>query len=534
MEATIQREDAESKWLKQQKVKTDHLQGALKTRCDAIHNLVKSVEDTGSMPHTVALFGSWGCGKTALLAELNHVLRQDKDRTVIYFNAYKHAAFMEVMPALVYRLIQSAPDKEQNARDLALSIACNLVAQNAKNLGQWVQQRVGVDPYELYKSLDDGMSQYKAAVSKTEGARLAAESRKLLEQYYTQVDRAQNALEKCFAPYLEQNPKKAIVILVDELDRCDPGEAFDVMKQLRVLFSMRNLPFLFVLAANPDPIGQAIQHKYGLDRDDYESRRILEKFVDTCVDLSDAVRLRTFIETNWASLVPSRTLASASTLIGLDSLVNHEAPPNQSTGRILHTMLNDVDSAHFLYGNLRLLTKSMTLANSYVTLDNQIWTIWHLILVKQLRPTFRHQISRVAESLKLATESGYVEAVRRCGENNLIDSQGKFKSSQSEGFAIGNPSTPFRSYYDKFWETLKAERTKYSQKPSQTERTEVLTSLLNDRLKVDFLANMCAISLGEFDELRVADPKAFKLEDQFGAGYSSQRFRDLGWLLANF
>jgi hypothetical protein len=46
---------------------------------------------------------------------------------------------------------------------------------------------------------------------------------------------------------------------------------------------MRNCPIVFVVCANPGPIGLAIKHRYGLQSDtgDYEARRILEKFVDS-------------------------------------------------------------------------------------------------------------------------------------------------------------------------------------------------------------------------------------------------------------
>lgn len=523
----------EIKWLKSQKVK-DKLQGALQARCCLLENLLIASESEMRLPHTVALFGSWGCGKTALLAEFNDLLTR-KNRIVIYFNAYKHAAFMEVMPALVYRLIEAAPTEEQDAKDYALSIACNLVAQNSENLGKWVQQRIGVNPHEIYQTLDQGLKQWQKAQAGTPGALSAEQSRKLLSQYYMQVDKAQNALETCYASYMKDKPDEAIIVLVDELDRCDPGEAFDVMKQLRVLFSMRNLPFFFVLAANPEPIGQAIQHKYGLDPDDYESRRILEKFVDTCLELTDAVKLRYFIETKWTEHIPDRKLQNCSTMIGLDSLVNHSAAPKHPFGgRILHTLLNELDNAHFLYSNLRLLEKSMVLARSYLEFSPEIWVIWHLILVKQIRPQFRKEIARITNSLKLAAETGYIQAIRRFAANGLIGPQGELQASNEEGFSIDRPSTPFRAYYDSFWETMKQERINLSENPRETERAAIIGGIINDIPKMEFLANLCAFSLGDFDQLRVGNPDGQELKDVFSKGYDEQRLRHFGWMLANF
>jgi hypothetical protein len=64
---------------------------------------------------------------------------------------------------------------------------------------------------------------------------------------------------------------------------------------------MRNLPIAFVICANPEPIGLAIKHKYGLTTvsGDYEARRILEKFVDVYVDMSEPLMLDEFVYWLW-------------------------------------------------------------------------------------------------------------------------------------------------------------------------------------------------------------------------------------------
>jgi hypothetical protein len=524
--------DSDTTWLADQRV-TDLLEGALSERCDLVQNLLENTENNKLLPHTVALFGSWGSGKTAMLAELKEKLGHE--RQVIYFNAFKHAAFMEVMPALIYRLVQVAPITEQSAKDLALSIACNLVTQNADNLGKWVQQQIGINPNEIYQTLNEGMTQYFKALSKTSRRQHTDVTRNLINQYYTQVDQAQDALEKLFEPTNPPNPnqKNTIVVLIDELDRCDPGEAFDIMKQLRILFSMRNLPFFFVLAANPDPIGQAIQHKYGLNRDDYESRRILEKFVDTYIDLTDAVQLHTFIKTNWKHHIKKFALEDCSTLIGMDSLVS-KTSMGHSNRRTLHTLLNEMDNAHFLYNNLRLLSKSMSLADNYAHESTQLWTIWHLILVKQLRPTFRFEISRLTESLKLAAEQGYIHAIRRFASNDQIAEDGSLKATQSEGFSEGRPSTPFRAYYNTFWDTLKEEQLRLSKDPTQAQQASILHATLNDIQKMEFLANLCAFNLGPLKDLKVRNPDGHRLEEVLEGNQTLQKLRHFGWLLANF
>src|SRR5262249_15349431 len=117
-----------------------------------------------------------------------------------------------------------------------------------------------------------------------------------------QVDKAQDALAEVLGELKpDEEAEEPIVVLIDELDRCDPDEAFNVIKQMRVLFSMRHIPVAFVVCANPEPIGLAIKHRYGLESDsgDYEARRILEKFVDAYEDLSEPLPLGELISNLW-------------------------------------------------------------------------------------------------------------------------------------------------------------------------------------------------------------------------------------------
>jgi hypothetical protein len=142
-------------------------------------------------------------------------------------------------------------------------------------------------------------------------------SQKLLDAYYAQIDRAQDLLFKLF-----QDRQRITVVLIDELDRCDPDEAFEVIKQLRVFFAMRKLPIAFVVCANPEPIGLAIKHKYGLTTasGEYESRSILEKFVDVYFDMAEPAELGKTVEWLWnRSDTPYKTIQNHLYIVRLDA-----------------------------------------------------------------------------------------------------------------------------------------------------------------------------------------------------------------------
>ena len=253
----------------------------------------------GALPYTLGIFGGWGTGKTTLLAMLAEKLEQQKNRKVVYFNSWKYAGFMEIVPALIYKILQYGAEGANTDRDAAARrVILALGKKYSDQIGEWAQTKIGVNPVDLFKDLYN----LPDTVQKAEAPVDPEDMSQVVRAYYTQVDKAQDELRRALGTVVYgTQPKNAVVVLIDELDRCDPDEAFNVIKQMRVLFGMRDLPVAFVIAANAEPIGLAIKHRYGLESDtsDYEARRILEKFVDSYEDLSATESLGPLIQEMW-------------------------------------------------------------------------------------------------------------------------------------------------------------------------------------------------------------------------------------------
>ena len=182
----------------------------------------------------------------------------EPNRGIIYFNSWKYAGFMEIVPSLIYKILKYGVDKNgSESGQSVMRVLLLLGKEYSDRFGEWAAERIGVNPVELFKDV------YKVANIANEGQRTVQPE--LLKAYYGQVDQAQEVLLEVLGSVTQGLPAKdAIVVLIDELDRCDPDEAFTVIKQMRVLFAMRQMPLVFVVCANPDPIGQAIKHRYGL------------------------------------------------------------------------------------------------------------------------------------------------------------------------------------------------------------------------------------------------------------------------------
>jgi hypothetical protein len=396
---------------------------------------------SGNLPYTVGVFGGWGSGKTTFLALLAKQLEKLSRCRIIYFNAWKYAGLMEIVPSLIYKILHyGIPDTEEKRTKAAMRVLLSLGKEHADAFGEWAEERIGVDPVQLFKEV------YGEFARANEAAKFV--SPKVLDAYYTQVDKAQDMLKEVLGGVeVGKAPDSSVIVLIDELDRCDPDEAFTVIKQVRVLFAMRNLPVAFVVCANPEPIGLAIKHRYGLESDggDYEARRILEKFVDSYEDLSEPTSLGPLVRALWKSAFRE----AKPWLFALDEASDS---PNYGLDVVRNlTGFDAMTTAVPLYSNLRVLSKSFRYVYERAEVNRDLlWTIWHLEIASQIDPPFRNKLRLLASQLERLLVLCYESVAAEFITVHVSGRKREVTYSTDKGrtsFAI------FRSY---FWEHTRA------------------------------------------------------------------------------
>ncbi len=477
-------QDGDVAWLLKQIPKNDLL-GFQKSKINELLELILASEKP-DLPKTIGLFGTWGTGKTTVLAmladKLNRLSRNGDYFPVIYFNAWKYAGFMEVVPALIYKILKYvAPENDPSVGKKISKVMLSLGKKYSDQFGNWTEHRFGLNFTELAK---DAVLIKKSWTQ--EEKRLA-----LLDQYYTQVDKAQDTLRELF-----EGRKNPAVVMVDELDRCDPGEAFEVIKKLRVFFSMRGIPIVFVLSVNPDPVGAAIRHQYGLDSgiSDYETRRILEKFVDAYIDMSDPVSLRAFVRHQWVSGSRPYPLGIVHRLDRDNSGEGYESDTVRGADAFLA-----METDNYLYSNIRILKKSF----DHVTAkgsenDPQIWTKWHLEILSQAHLSLRRKVAKIAEDITDIAVLAHLSLFNRLSDLNQLNAKtGRVDRPAELKTPEGN--TAFSIYRSFFWEQTR-QRTaelKVGASPEQLARNAIVKDFLLERYLMDFIIIMSLIGFRE-------------------------------------
>jgi hypothetical protein len=428
------------------------------------------------------VFGGWGTGKTTFLAMLAAELERDNTYKVVYFNSWKYAGFMEIVPALIYKILQYGISGTPTGRDeAARRVLLALGKKYSDQVGDWAQEKIGVNPVELFKDLYD----LPEAVERNTD-RVMPE---VIRAYYTQVDKAQDELRKALGTVTPGIAAPNVVaVLIDELDRCDPDEAFIVVKQMRVLFGMRDLPVAFVVCANPEPIGLAIKHRYGLESEagDYEARRILEKFVDSYEDLSASEALGPLVQTMWRK-------ESLPWIIQTDEA--NLKPVFEEDVVVNATSFDAMTTSVPLFSNIRVLHKSFEyVQNNAVINKHLLWTKWFLEIANQIDPRFRRDIRTLTKPLENSVSAAYNSLNSVKYRVTQVGRRSRIEYETDKGRTL---FSIFRSF---FWEHASEELKSLhkSTDPEDTKRYRALEALLSEPLRVDFVV---LLSLLPFEKL---------------------------------
>lgn len=208
-------------------------------------------------PLVISLHGSWGSGKTFFLRRWVQTLKVDSFPT-FYYNAWEDDyAPAPLIPILTNLEETTRGHASRRLRKAALPFLLNVTAGAFKTKTGVDLRQYGFDSSSLLK--DD-------AVFKT----------------YRDHTTHRNDLRKALASLAGSSsaePGRPTVCVIDELDRCRPTFAIELLETTKHIFSVPGLVFL--LALNRPQLARSVESVYGnIDADTY-----LRRFFDVHLDL---------------------------------------------------------------------------------------------------------------------------------------------------------------------------------------------------------------------------------------------------------
>ena len=240
--------------------------------------------------------GGWGTGKTEFCQKLIRLMQQQHpDYLPIYIDAFLSDHSGEPLLALLAEIIKSCTledtDGQQSERKRLTREISKLVKFGIKTGAN------ALSHYFLKQSVDDLAEEFQQITSDEQEAKNVAETvtdvaakitdytidatvEALLKE---QIEAEKNleTLKSCLKKLAADNP---IILFIDELDRCRPDYAVDMLEVIKHVFDIENVKV--VLVTNTKQLRAAINHRYGAEVD---AQKYLDKFLKYSFALPEKV-----------------------------------------------------------------------------------------------------------------------------------------------------------------------------------------------------------------------------------------------------
>ena len=217
-------------------------------------------------PFTLCINASWGAGKTTFVKLWKDALKE-RGINSIYFSAWEEDFTREPLIALLGE-IQGYVDR--HLKEKAKREGQALLEKASKLIYHGV--RISVKGY-IKKQIGDGFDELVDIAlerqTTTEAIKQYQQDKQIVEQF-------KNLLAQVVAGLAGNKP---FVIFIDELDRCRPLYAIELLERVKHLFGVRGL--IFVLSIDKEQLGESIKSQYG----DINIERYFRRFFDLTFEL---------------------------------------------------------------------------------------------------------------------------------------------------------------------------------------------------------------------------------------------------------
>lgn len=229
----------------------------------------------GLLPLTVGVLGDWGSGKTSLLQMAQQRLDAASGYLTVFFSPWRYEDYEDVKGALIdtilSRLEHAIPECEEDERK-----RLRRLREMARRLGTGTAGalKVVVRPAAAFAARHYGATPEVAAVvgeaaaAAVEAATTSGEPDEAAESSASTIESVTDFRNEFgrLLDHLKQSdaegkqPLKAVVVFIDDLDRCMDDTVIYVFEAIRLFLQVSSTAF--VLAANRDIVQAAIDRRY--------------------------------------------------------------------------------------------------------------------------------------------------------------------------------------------------------------------------------------------------------------------------------
>jgi hypothetical protein len=229
--------------------------------------LTELIGNTGS-PFVLAIDGPWGTGKSTLIRMLQAVL-ESKDYKCVDFNAWQVDYVTDPLVAMVSCLVQLTLEDSVSSVSFIDGVVAirRLTSLLAKRSLLSAVKALTPGGIELENEIKIAKSELRTDPLEDIVDAFLSETR-LLSTFREELENAAKGLA-------EAQGGKPLIFFIDELDRCRPTFAIELLERIKHLLNVKNM--VFVLSVDKSQLEASIAAVYGGEVDASE---YLRRFID--------------------------------------------------------------------------------------------------------------------------------------------------------------------------------------------------------------------------------------------------------------
>ena len=321
------------------------------TAIEALTNVIDNIEG----PCVMAVDAPWGMGKTTFIRMWEQHLRSRKF-PVVSFNAWETDYSADPFSALSIELLQELEDFE---RGLQKKKAGQGLSKHLKTLREVVRTIPRKTLPVLIRGLSDatgiGLVGMTIAQIVEDNVPKDTDGQQNIREALVKF---RGTLGKMASALIEETEQRSLVIIIDELDRCRPSYAIELLEIAKHFFNVDHV--VFVLAINFTELSHSIRAVYG---EGFNARSYLERFFDIDFKLPDTDK-KQFIHANLQTMK-------------IDQYLSRTEDPSAKN---IFPTIADVFSAFFVKANISLRRISQVMHRLGLILatlpNNQLFLGW--------------------------------------------------------------------------------------------------------------------------------------------------------------
>ena len=236
----------------------------LKNLICATNNIKIGQLSYGLDDFTIAIDAPWGAGKSFLIHDFQEYIKNDKNIKTVIYNAWEDDQSQDPLFGLTMSIINAYSKKEGEriSKIVKSLLRCVLV------------QGISLIKYYSYGSIDMRNILHEIQQEWNNNTKdYIAEFQDKNKKINTIFKETISELIRGGKSKQERDTKK-LVIFIDELDRCKPNFAIQVLERVKHFFDIEGRQLIFVFAIDKEQLQRIIEHFYGKINSD----KYLQKF----------------------------------------------------------------------------------------------------------------------------------------------------------------------------------------------------------------------------------------------------------------